>query len=202
MYIYILELKDNKYYVGKTKNPDFRLKDHYTGKGSTWTNKYLPLKVVELLKGDDYDELKYTIKYMQKYGINNVRGANFCRLELTNNEQNIIKNMIDGISDKCYKCGKYGHFANECFIIKETNKLGLFSSIINTISQFFSPNINYDSICCRCYRTGHIAKQCYAKTYENGSMIKESQNACYKCGRDGHYIKDCYATTDINGDFI
>ena len=34
LFIYILELQSTKYYVGKTINPDFRLDDHFNGKGS------------------------------------------------------------------------------------------------------------------------------------------------------------------------
>ena len=29
VYIYVLQLNNNKYYVGKTKNPQFRLENHY-----------------------------------------------------------------------------------------------------------------------------------------------------------------------------
>lgn len=52
-YIYILLLENNKYYVGKTNNPLFRLESHFYSKGSTWTKKYKPLKLLELRKGDD-----------------------------------------------------------------------------------------------------------------------------------------------------
>ena len=42
VYIYILKLQSNKYYIGKTNNPNFRLEEHGSGKGSTWTKKYKP----------------------------------------------------------------------------------------------------------------------------------------------------------------
>ena len=29
IYIYVLELENKKYYVGKTTNPDFRLEQHF-----------------------------------------------------------------------------------------------------------------------------------------------------------------------------
>lgn len=38
--IYILELENNKYYIGKTTNSNFRLKQHYNSDGSVWTKKY------------------------------------------------------------------------------------------------------------------------------------------------------------------
>ena len=45
MLIYILELENKKYYVGKTTNPDFRLEQHFNNSGSQWTKKYKPIKV-------------------------------------------------------------------------------------------------------------------------------------------------------------
>ena len=36
--IYILKLEDNKYYVGKTKNINKRILDHYTNNGSEQMN--------------------------------------------------------------------------------------------------------------------------------------------------------------------
>ena len=43
VYIYILKLKNNKYYVGKTSNPKFRLESHFNSNGSVWTMKYKPI---------------------------------------------------------------------------------------------------------------------------------------------------------------
>lgn len=61
VWIYILELKDGKYYVGKTNNPDARILDHFKGGGSIWTKKYEPVKIIEKIPDcDDYDEDKYT----------------------------------------------------------------------------------------------------------------------------------------------
>jgi len=37
VYIYVLKLKYNKYYVGKSTNPSTRLEDHFSEFGSAWT---------------------------------------------------------------------------------------------------------------------------------------------------------------------
>ena len=64
VFIYILELENKKYYVGKTTNPDFRLEQHFNNSGSQWTKKYKPIKILELKSNcDDYDEDKYTKMY-------------------------------------------------------------------------------------------------------------------------------------------
>jgi predicted GIY-YIG superfamily endonuclease len=115
VFIYILQLENKKYYVGKTLNPDFRLEQHFNSSGSQWTKKYKPLKVLDIISNcDNFDEDKHTLKYMEKYGINNVRGGSFCELKLNKDNIETIKKMIKGSTDKCYICGDNGHFARDC----------------------------------------------------------------------------------------
>ena len=49
VYIYAIKLEKGKYYIGKTSNPHFRLQSHFDSNGSSWTKKYEPLKVIEIL---------------------------------------------------------------------------------------------------------------------------------------------------------
>lgn len=73
--IYILKCQGNKYYVGKTDDPEDRISQHFSGFGSEWTKRHPPQRVLEVIEGcDEFDEDKYTLKSMQKYGIDNVRG--------------------------------------------------------------------------------------------------------------------------------
>lgn len=60
-YIYILKLQDRKdpsrelFYVGRTKNPDSRISDHFNQTAScAWTNKYKPIEVVKRFKAKSY----------------------------------------------------------------------------------------------------------------------------------------------------
>lgn len=174
VHIYVLKLEREKYYIGKTNNPQMRLENHFNSNGSAWTKIYKPLEIIEILSDcDDYDEDKYTIKYMEKYGINNVRGGSFCSIKLSRENINTIKQMIRGSMDKCYICGKTGHFANEC---KEDEN-----------------EVNNDDRCFRCHRKGHYSGNCFARTYENGEIIGDNKIVnCYKCGRDGHYANQCH----------
>lgn len=115
VFIYILQLEENKYYVGKTTKPTFRLEQHFTSNGSMWTKKYKPNKVLELIPNcNNYDEDKYTIMYMEKYGIDNVRGGSFCEMQLSEHNKSTLNQMILGGADKCYICGNNDHFVKDC----------------------------------------------------------------------------------------
>ena len=120
VYIYVLKLIKGKYYVGKTSNPRFRLDNHFNKNGSEWTRLYKPINIHQIIPDcDDYDEDKWTIKTMEKYGINNVRGGSFCQTKLSPDNKKTLERMINGSSNACYKCGKKGHFVNSCYNISE-----------------------------------------------------------------------------------
>jgi putative endonuclease len=45
-WMYILECSDGSYYVGSTKDLDFRSSEHQAGKGAKYTSRRLPVKLV------------------------------------------------------------------------------------------------------------------------------------------------------------
>jgi hypothetical protein len=128
VFIYILELEGGKYYVGKTKNLQFRIESHFNNNGSEWTKKYKPIKMLELISDcDNYDEDKHTLKCMEKYGVNNVRGGSFCKIKLSDENIITLNQIINGSTDKCYICGRDDHFAVDCkkFSVKKNIYLQL-----------------------------------------------------------------------------
>ena len=149
IYIYILELENKKYYIGKTTNPDFRLSQHFNSFGSQWTKKYKPIKTLKLIPNcDDYDEDKYTKMYMDIYGVNNVRGGSYVQIKLDNATIENLEKMNRGTTNKCFKCGEIGHFEKNCNYDGE---------ILEKINRKIT------NICFKCGRNGHTSKECYAK---------------------------------------
>jgi hypothetical protein len=115
VYIYVLQLENNKYYIGKTENPKIRLENHFKSNGSEWTKLYKPIKIIEIIPDcDNYDEDKYTKIYMDKYGIDNVRGGSYVQIELNEDIIKFLKLSSNGTNDRCFNCGLTGHFIKDC----------------------------------------------------------------------------------------
>lgn len=121
VFIYVLQCEDNKYYVGKTDTNKFRIDTHFDSNGSEFTKKYKPIDIYQIIpECDKYDEDKYVKKYMDKYGIDNVRGGTYSRIELTTEEKNFIQKELWGANDLCFLCGGE-HFVKDCPMNKIEN---------------------------------------------------------------------------------
>jgi hypothetical protein len=115
--IYVLKCERNKYYIGKTSRPlQIRAKEHFTNQGSEWTRLYKPIEVIEKIDdADDFDEDKYTKIYMNKYGIDNVRGGSYTQLILQDHVIENLQKELCSANNACFRCNREGHFANNCY---------------------------------------------------------------------------------------
>ena len=87
VYIYALELKQGKYYIGKTSNPNFRIESHFNSEGSGWTKKHNPIKILEIIL-DKQNFLK------SKNGISINLRCSFLNLLIVLNYTNIVIGFI------------------------------------------------------------------------------------------------------------
>ena len=170
VFIYILQLEDKKFYIGKTENPQFRLNSHFNYNGSAWTKKYKPLKVLELIPDcNNFDEDRYTKEYMSKKGINNVRGGTYCKIKLDNHEIELLKKEINGANDCCYICGSNQHFANNC----DNNYDNI---IVDKLTKQLNSLLIEQERCFRCHRNGHYANKCYTTKDIHGNYIHDEDS--------------------------
>ncbi len=124
VYIYVLRLEEEKWYVGRSETPLKRIEEHFTASGGRkkggyharkWIRVYKPIRLRRIYANcDPYDEDKITLRYMSKYGIANVRGGSFSSMKLDIHTINLINRMIDGATGRCFRCHRKGHFAGSC----------------------------------------------------------------------------------------
>lgn len=178
--IYVLKLEHNKYYIGRSNIPENRIIQHFTNNGSTYTKIYKPIAIKKIFNNCDmYDEDKYTKIYMNKYGIDNVRGGSYTQQYLSSNTRAILEKEMRTANNECFRCGRYSHFANNCYAKTDVygNKIILGSKkIYNTEMDDISSE--YKRPCVECGIFGHDIFNC--NKYANSSI-------CYRYGRSDHW---------------
>lgn len=198
VFIYVLQLKENKWYIGKTETSKFRIDTHFDSGGSEFTKKYPPQEIYQIIpECDKYDEDKYVKKYMDKYGIDNVRGGTYCRLELTNNEKEVIQKELWGANDLCFLCGG-DHFVKDCPNNKEVEELEINEEyiiddkLLKTIKQDRITNTNFNSL-------GHTTHSMYyLNTTNNSIRLRIQYNRTYF---DEYFSFDTYTISEyVNND--
>jgi len=142
LFIYILKLEQNKYYIGKTKDLFTRFDAHKKGTASNWTKKYKPIFVDRVIeRASVFDEDKYTKEYMNKYGIDNVRGGAYVMDILPEDQINLLMREITMANDLCMYCGIGNHFISNC-----KSKISNNSNLNNTNYNNVNNNTNFNNV--------------------------------------------------------
>jgi len=128
MSIYILNLENQKYWVGYTSDIIQRIKQF---KGlNEWVSNNKPLSFHKIISARKY-RLDHEVKdLMAEVGIDNVRGGSWSDTILPSSVIYALNTEILGDPDKvCFMCQKVGHYVQDC----------LEDDSGDTISEFFGP---------------------------------------------------------------
>ena len=83
--VYVLELEGGNYYIGATHNFNMRIAQHISGNGAKWTRLHKPKSVVEIILDiSKTTENATTLRYIDLYGPERVRGGSWCGTQRIN----------------------------------------------------------------------------------------------------------------------
>jgi hypothetical protein len=92
---YVLECADNHFYVGITDCLTDTWFHHINGIESIWTQIHKPLRVVTVInEAETHDEFSLIKLYMARFGIEKVRGGNYCQVTLSPTQISDLKEAI------------------------------------------------------------------------------------------------------------
>ena len=157
--IYILKLENDKWYIGKSDNPEQRYTQHKNSYGSAWTSKHAPIELFKIIENvSPFQEDAITKEYMSLYGIDNVRGGSYVRIELSQVQKDYIQRELWSMNNLCNNCGSSEHWVRSCHIVEHTSQEPivessnvLLSTPTNSITNFFS-KIKSCLFSCRLFR--------------------------------------------------
>jgi hypothetical protein len=132
MQVFVLELTNNKYFVGHTYKNEFELSDFKYDKIS-WTKKYKPISIIDKIYNVSVDDYITIINsYTEIYGVKNVYSRielniDYCNefiifddpsieYETMNDERKseIIHYIKKEFQNSCILCGSEKHIVSEC----------------------------------------------------------------------------------------
>jgi len=114
--VYVLKLKEGKYYVGESVDVRYRMWLHVNLNGSAWTRRYGVVKRVPTItpKMNAFWELTETLEQMKLHGFDNVRGSMFSSIRLTQDQRRSAATLYCEKENLCRECGSHTHFENKC----------------------------------------------------------------------------------------
>ena len=209
IYIYVIRQECGKYFIGKTDGPRIAVADIQElakKNNQRWLLNYRPYEIQELIHSlDTWDEDKITLKYMDKYGIDNVRGGSFNSVSLSSEELNTIRAMIASAKVQCPICNSHGHTKSNCPMLSEFRD---YEVVIKDQTEFITTTHNANTVAIGTVKYISNAISSAAQTtntlwqswFGSGNII--STPKCIRCGYGGHKTGQCINEIKISEDSL
>lgn len=151
-YVYLLELQNKKYYVGRTNNVERRMQEHRSGSDVEWvrTHGFVRLVSTRPITSRLEEDLEVK-KAMLEFGVDNVRGGTYSASVLPLQVKALLQNELVHAENRCFSCGSQGHYAAQCK---------------PKVVEKAKPNV-----CVRCQRNNHTLEKCNAFTKLDGTKL-------------------------------
>jgi hypothetical protein len=208
MVVYILELSDGFYSISR-----FSISQIKNGSGTSWTKLHQPVSVIKTIYKDeeydeDFSEDDIVYEFMEKYGIEKVRGGSFNSVVLSEYQISILNQKLKK-HENTYNKNKENsnnsisyHYNNDDFttVIYDSSKK---NQIANTVTNNLNKVSSSANICSYCEMS--FANEIMVKKHEEKCMdtyftkSKNDGKQCDRCGRHTHTTQHCKAKTDIYG---
>lgn len=221
IYIYVIRQECGKYFIGKTNTPNItitEIQELAKKQNQKWILIYRPVIIHELIHSlDAWDEDKITLKYMDKFGIDNVRGGSFNMISLSLEELTTIRAMIASAKGECQICKSIGHSKPNCpmlsefpdyeVIVKDQNDI-LITTPNNQESVNNEYNVSNTNLTTETIRYFSNAISTATQTSRGiwkslfGVELSSSPSKCLRCGYSGHKTGQCFNEINIDDDSL
>lgn len=176
--VYVLKLENGKYFIGLCKTLK-NIREQLENKGLKWIKSNPYIKILKVYNNcDKFDVDKYTKKYMEVYGIDNVRGGSYYKEKLSDEIQYQINEELR-ISDK------------DLYQEEEEREEEDYDEDNGIEDSFDKIEREFEIInkCSRCGSNEHYSYQCYVEFND-----KYEVKRCTKCKEYGHFRPECPIT--------
>jgi len=160
VWVYVLKLARNRWYVGTTDvDPETEYTNHYNGLGTDWTSNYRPQSMELVSISSSMESVReLTLELMRRYGMDMVRGYPWTGNYISVGTRADIQSWIlDNSPVTCWICRSSGHLPSLCLEMR----------------------------CQRCHRYGHSREMCGAAR-DRFSIPINTSTVCGECGKHSH----------------